>query len=329
MNITDHAFYGSARTVVLLALCLILTAGMGFAQGQSRLTGTVTDSSNAVIPGAEVNVMNTATGISNTAQTNATGTYNFPFPSAGRLRDHRHIGWLQVVHPKQALVLDTGFVRTLNIQLELGEVTETIEVTGTAPLLESENSTIGQLIEQSNVINMPLESRRSASLVKLMGGVTYRQEAGAEQAPQFSMFGSRPYNQMWLLDGGVAQNMVLGVAMLSVNPPAESLQEFKVESSNYSAEFGRAGGGLIMMTTKSGTNEFHGAAYEFLRNDKLDARSFFAADKAKLRYNIFGASIGGPIKKDKSFFFFNYEGCPAARWRDRQQDPAASHRKGG
>ena len=127
------------------------------------------------------------------------------------------------------------------------------------------------------------------------------------------MAGGRSQNQMWTLDGSVVQNMAIGTQQLGLNPPAESLQEFKAETSNYSAEFGRAGGGFIVMTTRSGTNEYHGAAYEFFRNDAMDARSFFAADKAPLRYNIFGGSIGGPIAKNKSFFFFNYEG---ARRRD-------------
>jgi len=106
-------------------------------------------------------------------------------------------------------VLDTNFTRTVNVRLELGEVTETIEVIARTPLLESENATIGQLIEQSNVINMPLESRRSASLVRLMGAVAYKFESGPEQAPKFSMGGGRSYNQMWQLDGAVVQNMAL------------------------------------------------------------------------------------------------------------------------
>ena len=109
------------------------------------------------------------------------------------------------------------------------------------------------------------------------------------------------------------QNTTLGVPQLQLNPPAESLQEFKAEASNYSAEFGRTGGGLIQMTTRSGSNQFHGAAYEFLRNQALDTRTFFAQSKAPLRYNIFGASFGGPIRRDRTFFFMNYEG---ARRRD-------------
>ena len=205
--------------------------------------------------------------------------------------------------------METNIVRTVDVQLELGEVTETITVEAAAPLLQSETSTLGQLIERATVINMPIESRRAASLVRLTGTVIFRNESGGgEQIPFFSMAGGRSRNQMWQLDGTSVQNSSIGIAQLGLNPSAESLQEFKVEINNLSAEYGRTGGGFILMTTRSGTNEFHGAAYEFLRNDALDARKFFDGDKAPLRYNIFGVSVGGPIKRDKSFFFFNWEG---------------------
>ncbi len=187
--------------------------------------------------------------------------------------------------------------------MEVGDVNETVAVTAAAQLLEAETSSIGQFVERATVANMPLQSRRSASLVRLMGNVVYNTETAPEQIPQFTMGGGRSMNQMWRLDGAVVQNMALGVPQLSLNPPAESLQEFRAEVSDYSAEFGRSGNGTIIMTTRSGTNELHGAGYEFLRNDKIDTRTFFASKKAPLRYNIFGASVGGPVKRDKTFFF--------------------------
>jgi hypothetical protein len=167
---------------------------------------------------------------------------------------------------------------------------------------------VGQLIENKFILNMPIQTRRSASLVRLMGNISFRSEDGGEAVPKFSMAGGRSQNQMWALDGGVTQNMAIGVAQLSLNPPNEALQEFKAIANNYAAELGRTGGGYITMTTKSGTNEFHGSAYEWLRNEKLNARTFFAPDKAPLRYNIFGASLGGPIKRNRTFFFYNFEG---------------------
>jgi hypothetical protein len=282
------------------------------AQVQSRLTGLVSDTSGAVVVGAKVTVRNTATGVVTEATTNETGNYQFPFLAPGSYEvTCEQTGFKKFV--RQGVVLDTGSTRTVDIALELGAITETVQVSGSAPLLDSETSSVGQLIERASVFNMPLESRRTAGLVRLLGAVTFKQENAGEQIPLFSMAGGRSQNQMWQLDGGVVQNMALGVAQIQLNPPSESLQEFKAEVNNFSAEFGRAGNGLILMTTRSGTNQFRGAAYEFLRNQALDTRTFFAARKPPLRYNIFGASFGGPIRRDKTFVFANYEG---ARRRD-------------
>ena len=298
----------SAR-VCLALLCLHFVLG---AQTQSRLSGLITDDSGAVVAGARVIARNTGTGVVNETVTNESGTYQFPVLIPGEYEVTAEMaGFKKVV--QSGIVLETGITRTVDLQLTVGALTETVQVSATALLLESETSSIGQLIERTSVMNMPLESRRTAGLVRLLGAVTFREETGGEQVPMFSMAGGRSQNQMWQLDGAVVQNMSLGVAQLQLNPPAESLQEFKAEMNNFSAEFGRAGGGLILMTTRSGTNEFHGAAYEFLRNQVLDTRTFFASRKAPLRYNIFGASFGGPVLKDKTFFFVNYEG---ARRRD-------------
>ncbi|MBM3755069.1 MAG: TonB-dependent receptor, partial [Acidobacteria bacterium] len=282
------------------------------AQTQSRLAGTVTDDSGAVVAGGKVTARNVQTGVGTEAATTEAGNYIFPalIPGSYEVSVEKP-GFKKAV--QSGVVLETGITRTVDLRLSIGAVSETVEVKAQAALLESETSSVGQLIERTSVLNMPLESRRTAGLVRLLGAVTFTNETGGEQVPMFSMAGGRSQNQMWQLDGAVVQNMSLGVAQLQLNPPAESLQEFKAEMSNFSAEFGRAGGGLILMTTRSGTNNYHGSAYEFLRNQVLDTRTFFAQRKAPLRYNIFGGSFGGPIKKDRTFFFANYEG---ARRRD-------------
>ena len=297
----------SRALLVLFAVALILSAVPLAAQTQTRLTGTVSDDSGSVIPGARVTISNINTGVTLEAETNTSGSYNFPFVSSGQYELICEFEGFKT-YSQSGIVLETGTVRGVDIHMQIGDVTETIEVDAAAPLLETESSTVGQFIERDTVFNMPLASRRSASLVRLLGNVTYRSEGGAEALPFFSMAGGRSRNQMWTLDGTVIQNMSLGIAQLGLNPPAESLQEFKVEQSNYSAEYGRAGGGFIVMTTRSGTNEFHGAAYEFFRNEVIDTRTFFAPSKAPLRYNIFGASAAGPIAKNQTFYFFNYEG---------------------
>ena len=294
------------RLAALLTM-LVMTASFALAQSQSRLTGTVTDNSGAVIPGAQVTISNMGTGIEQSAQSNESGVYQFPNVVPGEyivlIEAEGFKGFSQT-----GLSMETGFTRTVNAQLEVGDVTEVVTVEASVPLLDSATSSVGQFIEREQVMNMPLASRRSASLVRLMGNVSYRSEDGGEQVPKFSMAGGRSQNQMWTLDGSVVQNMSIGVQQLALNPPAESLQEFKAEQSNYSAEHGRSGGGFILMTTRSGTNDMHGAAYEFFRNDAMDSRSFFQDEIAPLRYNIFGGSLGGPVKKNKAFFFFNYEG---------------------
>lgn len=312
MNISLRALKAQLAWGVSMVLVLAMFAGIGLAQSQSRLTGTVTDNSGAVIPGAPVTARNVDTGVEQTVSTNEAGVYVFASITPGTYDLRVEYEGFKT-STQTGITIDTGYTRTVNAVLEIGDVSETVTVEAETPLLESATSSVGQFIERETVFNMPLQSRRSASLVRIMGNVSFRSEDGGEQVPKFSMAGGRSQNQMWTLDGSVVQNMAIGTQQLALNPPAESLQEFKAEMSNYSAEYGRAGGGFIVMTTRSGTNDMHGALYEFFRNDAMDARPFFARELAPLRYNIFGGSIGGPIAKNKSFFFFNYEG---ARRRD-------------
>jgi hypothetical protein len=187
-------------------------------------------------------------------------------------------------------------------------VAESVTVEASTPLLNTDSSSNGAVVRNSTIANMPLIDRRAAQLARLNGFVVQNGNGS-----NFAMAGGRGNNAMWTIDGGNVQNILLGVATLSYDPPVEALEEFNVEISNYKAELGRSGGGYVQMTTKSGTNQVHGSLYEFLRNDRLDARNFFAASKPVLRYNQYGASVGGPIRKDRTFFFANYEGLQIRR----------------
>jgi hypothetical protein len=274
---------------------------------QSRITGTVTDSTGAVIPGVQVVVRNVQTGQGTPAETNQSGVYSVSFLNPGQYEVICEQGGFKKF-VRSGIVLETGTTTTVDVRLDVGQLSETVSVTASAPLLESESGALGQLVESAMILNMPIQSRRVGAMVRLMGNVSFLGETGGQSIPRFSVAGGRSYNQMWHLDGGVVQNQAGGSPQLSVNPPNESLQEFKVMANNYPAEYGRSGSGVIVMATRSGTNEFHGSVYEWLRNDKLNARTFFAPSKPPLRYNIFGGSIGGPIRRNKTFFFFNYEG---------------------
>ncbi len=293
---------------IRLFLALVAIVSLPLAAQQSGLTGAVTDTTGAVVVGADVTLVNSDTGVLLSAQTNESGAFNFTLVQPGTYElSCESVGFK--TYRLSGLVMETGLTKTVTAQLEIGEITETIEVTGSAPLLETENTTVGQFIERTTVAQMPVGSRQAGQLIKLAGNVTFATSGGGlYDLPFFSMAGGRSRNQMWHLDGGVVQNMALGIAQLNLNPPVESLREFKVESNNYAAEFGRTGNGLIIMSTRSGTNDMHGALYHNFRNDKLDARTFFAPSIAPLRYNIFGGSAGGPIKRDRTFFFVNYEG---------------------
>ncbi|WP_321476898.1 TonB-dependent receptor [uncultured Paludibaculum sp.] len=298
----------SASAGALLALLLAL-APFAFAQSSlATLTGTVSDSSGALIPSAKVHLVNTATGEALNATVNDSGIYVIPQIKPGSyiltaesqgFKQHHHAG----------LILESGARVRLDISLELGAVSESVEVTASVPLLQSESSAVGGVVDNRTIANMPLIDRRAAQLVKLSGFVSSGlPTGGSANNSAVSIAGGRADNNQWFVDGGIVQNSTVDTPGLFFDPPIESLQEFRVSVSNFAAELGRTGGGVIQMTTKSGTNALHGSAYEYLRNDALDARSFFAATKPALRYNLFGASISGPIVRDRTHFFFNYEG---------------------
>ena len=194
----------------------------------------------------------------------------------------------------------------LDIQLELGNVTEKVTVEATTPLLESATSDVGTTVESKTVADMPLNGRRALSLVDLAAATVWV-NYGGEAKPNFSLAGGRVQSQMFWIDGGTGQNMRMGVGQVDIDPPVEVIREFRVIQNTYSAEFGGSAGGLIVSTTKSGTNQLHGSLFEYFRNDKMDARNFFAADKPPLRYNLFGATAGGPIRKNKTHFFAGIE----------------------
>ncbi len=281
---------------------ILVFAGALLAQSQlATVSGTIVDSTAAVILGAQLKLSNQATGESWAAVTNDQGNYVMPLIKPGKYRlDVDKTGFKP--YRQIEIVLETGGQHRVDVSLEVGTQTERVVVEAGIPQLQTESSVVGAVVDNRTISDMPLINRRAAQLARLTGFVV---QIGT--GSNFSMAGGRGNNTNWRIDGGNAQNVMVGDQGLNFDPPIESLQEFSVSVSNYAAELGRTGGGVVQMTTKSGTNQFHGSAYEYLRNDAMDARTFFAATKAPLRYNLYGASLGGPIRKDKTHFFFNYE----------------------
>lgn len=298
---------------VELALVMLLLAGVACAQtSQGRITGRVLDPEGAAIPGAEVIAINEDTGVATHAKTNEAGIYVLPFLPPGRYSITSTVQGFKK-HERKGLAVETAQELTLEIRMELGSVAEVVEVTGEAPLLESSTATVGQFLDSRVVSEMPLGNRRALELARLAGGMVWVNYSGLAK-PNFSLSGGRVQNQMFWLDGGNIQNMRLGIGQVDTDPPMEVIREFRVVQNSYAAEFGGSASGLIVSTTKSGTNEFHGSGFEYFRNDKLDAAGFFAPTegtrkiKAPLRYHLFGGTLGGPILRDRTHFFAGYEG---------------------
>ncbi len=262
--------------------------------------------------GAEVTATSAGTGVKTAARTNEAGFYALRFLPVGEyVISAEHAGFRRYV--RQGITVTTGQTLALDMALEVGAVTESVNVTAVASTLETRSSDVGQLIESRTVQDMPLGDRRTMNLIAGMGAAVFiNYDSG--QKPNFSLAGGRTQSQMFWIDGGAGQNMRLGIGQIDTDPPVEVVQEVKVLSNNYAAEYGGSAGGVIIATTKSGTNRLRGSLFEYLRNDKLDAANFFApiADgrkvKSQLRYNVFGGTVGGPIRRDRTFFFFGYEG---------------------
>jgi hypothetical protein len=312
------------QLVRFLFSALLVFAIWTTAFGQTaQVTGRITDQSGAVMPGAQITLTNMATGINRETVSNDEGYFTIPLVQPGEYRIAvKKEGFKPVVRP--GLALNVEQVARLDFTLETGAVTETITITSTAPVLERETSSIGQVIENKTIVTLPLNGRNYAQLISLMPGATPNQ--GSRGADGISLNGNRTLQNTFLIDGIDNNNYIFGVDTNSVQalrPSIDAIQEFRVESANFSAEYGRAAGGIINLTIKSGTNEFHGSAFEFLRNDKLDANDWFAnrasLKRPPLRYNQFGGTLGGPIWRNHSFIFGSYQGT-----RDRRSRTATT-----
>src|SRR5436190_15790929 len=314
--IDGKRFAMSASVRYGLLFCLSLYSA--WAQvSTGTIVGVVEDSSGAIVPSAEVTLKNIATGETRQTRTNDRGEFNDPFVRVGDYTVSVSAAGFKAKN-LSGITLRVDQTVNLRIPLEVGATSETVEVTGAAPLVDSSTSSLGQVIENKKIIDLPLNGRNAFALGLLSGNTT----------PMFGMGSNLPFiagggrfsaNEVTL--DGVDNNTIsnagsIGRNGIALTPSVDAVQEFKVKTSTFSAEFGHAAGAVINATIKSGTNQFHGTVFEFLRNDKLDATNFFnnAAGQGKPAFhqNQFGAAVGGPVIHNKTFFFADYQGSRIA-----------------
>ncbi|MDX2180361.1 MAG: carboxypeptidase regulatory-like domain-containing protein [Bryobacteraceae bacterium] len=296
------------RCLVPLFVCSLAA----FAQyDTATVLGTITDASGSAVTGAKVTLENTRTGVKQSSETDASGNYLFLNIRIGAFKVTAESRGFKVAASEEFTVTVNARQR-VNLTLEVGEVTQTVEVSGAAAALETDSSDRGQVINRQAIVNLPLNGRAYADLALLSPGVRKSNIASSRDA-SFNVNGLRSSHNNFLIDG--VDNNAYGTSnqgfsnqVVQLNPDA--VEEFKVQTNNFSAEFGRAGGAVVNASIRSGTNQYHGAVWEFLRNTNLNAVGFFrpVTGKPTLVQNQFGGAVGGPIKKDKMFFFADYEG---------------------
>ena len=304
--------FGRAACLSILSFVLISGLLLG-QQPTAEVTGLISDTSGAAVPGAEIDVTNLATGLQSTAVTNYSGNYVFSILQPGSYRITVKKQGFETTQ-RDNIDLSVGQVARLDFKLTVGSRTQIVEVTGAAPLLESATASMGQVIATKPINDLPLNGRNFLQLAKLTVGVAEPKQGDREAAGgSFIANGVRSQLNNFMLDGVDNNAKVVDQQNSSpvvIQPSVDALQEFKVETNNYSAEYGYSAGAVVNATIKSGTNRFHGDAFEFLRNDTLDARNFFASPTARkpvLQQNQFGGTLGGPIIRHKAFFFGSYE----------------------
>jgi len=298
----------SVLTRVLLLPPLAVTV---WGQSTATMVGRVADPSGAVLSGAQVTSRNTATGLERSTRTTQTGDFELPLlPITGVYN-------LVVTQPGFQTAELTGITLQVDqrarfdFTMKVGAVSERITIQETTPIVNTESGSIGQVISNKKIVDLPLNGRNFTQLASLLPNAITG-TSGTVGATTVTVSGGRSSKTEFLLDGiSINEQLFDGVAL---RPSVDAIQEFKVQANSFSAEFGR-GNAILNATIKGGTNALHGSVYEFLRNDKFDARNFFLARKAPYRQNQFGTAAGGPVRKDKDFFFLNYEGLRVRQGR--------------
>ncbi|MBK9166622.1 MAG: TonB-dependent receptor [Bryobacterales bacterium] len=283
---------------------MALSAGaLLWAQATAALVGTITDSTGGTIPNAAVTITNVQTGFSASRPSGADGSYVFTLLPVGEYRlDVEASGFQRYV--RQGIRLAVNERPTLDVVLSVGAVTDSVTVTAAAPLLETQTGTLKALVDEQRIVSLPLNGRNMPELLRISAGVISRGGSNRE-GYAYSVNGSRQNGVAYLMDGGYNTDSYRNYSGVFPNPDA--VQEFGMQKSNFSAEYANATGAIVNVVTKSGTNDIHGSLFLFNRNAALNARNFFAARRDTLKRNQFGGTVGGPIIKDKLFYFGTFQ----------------------
>lgn len=292
------------------ALLASITLSVGYGQVASRVSGTIRDTTDAVMPRVNVMLEDVDKGTTEAALTNEAGRYSFPTVKVGTYRVSAEAPGFKK-STTESFPVNVNQTVEMDFRMEVGQVAEKIEVSALAAILQTSDSQVGNLIDTRTVVDLPLAARDFMQLslispgVSDNGGNSRHQTERASWVGSFSVHGHDPTYNQYLFDGVTGKEASHQTNIFA--PSVDAIQEIKIETANYSAEFGSEAGGHINVVTRSGSNQIHGVLYEFLRNDKMDARDSFADRKSKLRRNTFGGTIGGPFLKDKTFYFFSWE----------------------
>jgi hypothetical protein len=320
-----------SRSVCVALLVILLLVGIVLGQTENAtVAGRVSDSTGAAVVGADIELQSIERGTTRTVTTNDTGIYLFPSVQPGQYRmtvqknGFRKLDFLGLVVNVQDRIEE-------NFKLQIGSVSESITVTGGAPLVNTEDGSVSTVVDRNLADNLPMNGRSFQTLIQLTPGVVQTPSTELDSG-QFSVNGQRAFSNYWMLDG-VSANIGVGLSSAPGSPgngaagalgsfsaqggtnslvSVDALQEFRIQTSTYAPEFGRTPGGQISIITRSGTNQFHGSVFDYLRNDVMDANDWFADSaglpKPQERQNDFGGTFSGPILRNGTFFFFSYEG---------------------
>lgn len=326
-----------------LALAVLLTSalfysGLSYAQSTGTISGSVSDTTGAVIPGATVTITQTSTNAKRTLTTDSSGRYTAGLLALGNYDVQVQASGFQL-NEKTGILLEAAGSLDVDFSLVPSTVTSRVVVQAAAVTIQTANASLGQVIHTQQVADLPLNGRNFVELATLVPGVSQgvqpgdffsgggSSETSIRGTFSLSVGGSRENRTDWLYDGITNEELTSGA--LAVVPSIDSLQEFRVLTSNYSVRYGTRAGPTVLLISKSGSNQFHGTLFDFLRNTSLNSSSYFSPSKPKYIRNQFGGSIGGPIWKNKTFFFFAYQGTKSIIGQPTlAQVPTADQRAG-